>query len=64
MGDESTSITTATTTNSNVEEEEEVSSIMIDGVDISKINLGTLRSRISIIPQDAVLFSGSVRYLT
>ncbi|GAA6063571.1 hypothetical protein JCM10212_003150 [Sporobolomyces blumeae] len=41
----------------------EVSSgqIMIDGVDISKIGLSDLRSRISIIPQDAVLFNGTLR---
>jgi ABC-type multidrug transport system fused ATPase/permease subunit len=41
----------------------EEGSIVIDGVDISEIGLDILRSRISIIPQDAVLFSGSVRYV-
>lgn len=34
-------------------------SITIDGHDISKIGLNDLRSRVSIIPQDALLFSGS-----
>ncbi|KAG9037596.1 hypothetical protein FRB95_004816 [Tulasnella sp. JGI-2019a] len=36
-------------------------SIIIDGIDISKIGLKDLRSRVTIIPQDAVLFSGSIR---
>ena len=36
--------------------------IHIDGCDISKVGLHRLRSSLSIIPQDAVLFSGSVRY--
>lgn len=35
--------------------------IMIDGVDISKLGLYKLRSSITILPQDPVLFSGSLR---
>ena len=36
-------------------------SIFIDGIDTKSIGLTDLRSKISIIPQDPVLFSGSVR---
>ena len=37
-------------------------SIKIDGVDISKLGLHKLRSQLTIIPQDPVLFSGSLRH--
>ncbi|CUA69652.1 ABC transporter C family member 12 [Rhizoctonia solani] len=36
-------------------------SITLDGVDISQIGLHTLRDRIAIIPQDPLLFSGTIR---
>merc|ERR1719445_1415614 len=36
--------------------------ILIDGIDISKLGLHKLRSRLTIIPQDPVLFSGSLRH--
>jgi ABC-type multidrug transport system fused ATPase/permease subunit len=35
--------------------------IAIDGVDAAAVGLDALRSGISIIPQDPVLFSGSIR---
>nr|XP_006820966.1 PREDICTED: ATP-binding cassette sub-family C member 9-like [Saccoglossus kowalevskii] len=36
--------------------------ITIDGIDISQVPLLTLRNRIAIIPQDPVLFSGTIRF--
>jgi len=41
--------------------EAQTGSIYIDGIDISKIKLSALRSRLAIIPQDPVLFSGTIR---
>lgn len=36
-------------------------SIMIDGIDVSTLGLHELRSNLSIIPQDPVLFKGTIR---
>ena len=36
-------------------------SVLIDGLDISQLGLNTLRKRLSMIPQEPVLFEGTVR---
>jgi ABC-type multidrug transport system fused ATPase/permease subunit len=36
--------------------------IMIDGIDISSLSLHELRSKLTIIPQDPTLFTGSLRF--
>ncbi|GAB4228609.1 MAG: hypothetical protein Kow00121_57580 [Elainellaceae cyanobacterium] len=36
-------------------------SIAIDGYDVSKVNLSSLREQIGVVPQDAVLFEGTIR---
>lgn len=36
--------------------------ILIDDIDTACLDLSTLRSNISIIPQEPVLFSGTLRY--
>ncbi|KAI9634405.1 ABC transporter type 1, transmembrane domain-containing protein [Dioszegia hungarica] len=40
---------------------QESGSIVIDGLDIKKLSLAALRSRLTILPQEAQLFSGTIR---
>ena len=35
--------------------------ITIDGVDLAKIGLETLRGRLALVPQDSILFKGTLR---
>ncbi len=43
-------------------EAETGSTITIDGVNIAKLGLADLREKMAIIPQDPVLYSGTVRF--
>ncbi|PAA59379.1 hypothetical protein BOX15_Mlig000262g4 [Macrostomum lignano] len=36
--------------------------LLLDGVDVTKLGLHTLRTRITLIPQDPLLFAGSLRW--
>ena len=36
--------------------------ILVDGVDVSRVRLDTLRSSLAVVPQDPVLFTGTIRY--
>ncbi|XP_072025400.1 ATP-binding cassette sub-family C member 9-like [Amphiura filiformis] len=36
--------------------------VFIDGIDISSVQLTTLRQRLAVIPQDPVLFTGTIRW--
>ena len=42
--------------------EAESGKILIDGVDIARVDLKRLREKITIIPQDPCLFAGTLRY--
>lgn len=43
-------------------EPEAGSSLLIDGIDIQHVSLFRLRSKLTVIPQDPYMFSGSLRY--
>lgn len=36
-------------------------SIVLDGIDVTRIGLRDLRTKLSLVPQDPVIFSGTVR---
>lgn len=36
--------------------------ILIDNINIAHVKLDTIRARVTVVPQDPVLFSGSIRF--
>jgi ABC-type multidrug transport system fused ATPase/permease subunit len=40
----------------------EEGTILLDGIDVSRVNLNLLRGKITMIPQDPTLFAGPLRY--
>ncbi|KAA6360143.1 MAG: putative Multidrug resistance-associated protein, partial [Streblomastix strix] len=50
------------TWNNNTNEEPNKGRVLIDGIDISKVELSRVRRSIAIIPQDPTLFTGTLRY--
>jgi len=42
--------------------EYEAGTIQIDGAEVSKVDLETLRSKITVIPQDPVIFDGTLKF--
>lgn len=36
--------------------------VLVDGTDISRVTLGSLRRHIAVVPQDCVLFNDTIRY--
>lgn len=36
--------------------------VSIDGVEVSKVDLNLLRSKITVIPQDPVIFEGTLKF--
>lgn len=36
--------------------------VLVDGTDISRVTLASLRRHIAVVPQDCVLFNDSIRY--
>jgi len=42
--------------------EYESGTVIIDGIEVNKVDLETLRSKITVIPQDPVIFNGTLKF--